>query len=356
MKLGEILVAQRVITEKQLKGALSAQLIYGGHLGTCLIELGCITEEKLGEVLSKISGVDYAPYSVLEDIPPYVIATLPAELAHKLMAVPFRIDGKTLDVAMIDPRNLEILDELRFTTGHRIRPWVAPEIRIFQVLERYYGIPRRLRYITICRQLDEAHRARPAEARSPAATPPAPPPVPEAFRTDPELLKTNGTAADGLAQVSRLLCAAETEDQLTEAILSHAAEGMKRAVLFVVKNGRAVPWKTVGLALAPRVAHRPSFPIVSEPVFMLMREEQYYRGPVPPDDEFRPFFTALVLDVPPEILVLPVYLDDQLVALFYGDGGAEGSIRGATEDYRRLMKKMSGALSMLRFKRVILAS
>jgi hypothetical protein len=56
---------------------------------------------------------------------------------------------------MIDPRNVRAIDELSFTTGRRITPWISPEIRIFQAMERYYGVPRRLRYITICQSIDK---------------------------------------------------------------------------------------------------------------------------------------------------------------------------------------------------------
>src|SRR5262245_43045439 len=54
MKLGEVLVHRGVITEQQLKKALDAQLIFGAHLGTCLIELGFIEEDTLGTILSEI--------------------------------------------------------------------------------------------------------------------------------------------------------------------------------------------------------------------------------------------------------------------------------------------------------------
>src|SRR5262245_19131447 len=58
---------------------------------------------------------------------------------------------------MIDPRNLPALDELSFAAGTRIVPWISPEARIFQVMERYYDIPRRQRYIAVCQDLDQVN-------------------------------------------------------------------------------------------------------------------------------------------------------------------------------------------------------
>jgi len=154
VRLGEFFVKKGLINPKQLEEALRGQLIFGGHLGTCLIEMGYIDEHTLGRTLAELFGVDYAPPHFLNDIPKSVIDLLPRRLAEKLHAVPFERKEKSLHVAMIDPKNLPALDELAFATGHRINPWVSPEARIFQVLERYYEVPRRQRYITVCQDMD----------------------------------------------------------------------------------------------------------------------------------------------------------------------------------------------------------
>src|SRR6185436_16473348 len=70
-----------------------------------------------------------------------------------------------LDVAMIDPKIPKALEELREASGFAIRSWIAPEVRIFEAMERYYDVPRRVRYVTLCRTLD---RGRPASQRAAA--------------------------------------------------------------------------------------------------------------------------------------------------------------------------------------------
>jgi hypothetical protein len=164
-ELGEFFV-RRADQPNQLEEALRGQLIFGGHLGTCLIEMGFIDEHTLGKTLAEMFGVDYAPPHFLNDIPKSIIDLLPRRLAEKLHAVPFERKDKSLHVAMIDPKNLPALDELAFATGHRINPWVSPEARIFQVLERYYEVPRRQRYISVCQDMDRLART------GPAASPP----------------------------------------------------------------------------------------------------------------------------------------------------------------------------------------
>ncbi|HZE88880.1 MAG TPA: hypothetical protein VE404_04990, partial [Verrucomicrobiae bacterium] len=79
-KLGEVLTDDGRITEAQLEKALKAQLIFGGHLGTSLIELGYVDEETLGETLAHAFNVPYAAYDILQNVPYSVIRAIPAKL------------------------------------------------------------------------------------------------------------------------------------------------------------------------------------------------------------------------------------------------------------------------------------
>ncbi len=154
-RIGEILIDKGVLTPEQLERALKAQLIFGGHLGTSLIELGYVDEATLGETLSEITGAPYASAEVLLEVPAAVIQTVPAKLAEQHRVVPIRLRERNLLVAAVHPRDLNAMDEIAFGAGYKVIPWVAPEIRIFQALERYYGIRRPPRYVTICRELDQ---------------------------------------------------------------------------------------------------------------------------------------------------------------------------------------------------------
>jgi len=152
-KLGERLVEAGIITEGHLQRALTAQRVFGGHLGTSLLELGYLDEETLGEALSGIAGVPYADFDTLSRIPYSVVRALPARLVEKHKVVPLKLEGKTLHLAMINPKNLLALDEISFVTGYRIVPMVSPEARILQVLEKYYNLPRDQRQVDLTREL-----------------------------------------------------------------------------------------------------------------------------------------------------------------------------------------------------------
>ncbi len=83
MRLGEALVQKGFITEDQLQQTLKAQLIYGGHLGTCLIEFGYVNESQLGRVLAEIFKVGYASVEMFQDINPAVIDMISKKVVER---------------------------------------------------------------------------------------------------------------------------------------------------------------------------------------------------------------------------------------------------------------------------------
>ncbi len=149
LRIGELLLKAGILSRQQLEEALNAQLIYGGKLGTNLVEHGFVTEEFLTSFLSKQCNIPAVDAEKLENIPSEVIECVPRDLAERHKVIPFRRDKRRLDVALVDPTNLKAIDEVAFKTGLLTRPHVAPEVTILRCLERYYHIPTRRRYIHI---------------------------------------------------------------------------------------------------------------------------------------------------------------------------------------------------------------
>ncbi len=149
LRIGEMLLEAGILTRQQLEEALNAQLIYGGKLGTNLVEHGFVTEEFLTSFLSKQCNMPAAEPKDLEDIPSSVIETLPRELADRHKVMPFRRDKRRLDLALVDPTNVKVVDDVAFKSGLLVRPYVAPEVLIHRALERYYQIAPPRRYIQV---------------------------------------------------------------------------------------------------------------------------------------------------------------------------------------------------------------
>src|SRR4051794_10736411 len=115
MRLGEKLVHDHRITAEQLEVALRAQVIYGGRLGTNLVELGHIDLDTLSRALAELHGVPAALQKHFEQVAgdQATVDLLPAPLAEKHYAVPLglaRLAGRQLVVAFMDPGNVGAID------------------------------------------------------------------------------------------------------------------------------------------------------------------------------------------------------------------------------------------------------
>ena len=137
-KLGQLLINNNVITEEQLKNALELQRKEGGRLGSNLIKLRFLTEEKLVAFLSKQYGV---PAINLSDykIESSVTKFMPQEVAYKYQILPVAKVGATLTIAMVDPSNVFAIDDVKFMTGYNVEPVVASESAIREAIAEYYG-------------------------------------------------------------------------------------------------------------------------------------------------------------------------------------------------------------------------
>ncbi len=135
-KLGELLLQEGLIEAEQLTRALEEQQHGGERIGTVLIKLGFISDDMLVEFLARQFHVPSVNPSRLT-IPKEIISLIPPEIAQKYQAVPFGLMGQTLNVAMADPGNLFIIDDIRFLTRKNIQVHVASEAIIKRVLGRY---------------------------------------------------------------------------------------------------------------------------------------------------------------------------------------------------------------------------
>lgn len=150
-RLGELLLGARLITEEQRSNALIRQMRVGGRIGTAFLEEG-VPEESLLRALSVQHHMAAAPPEELEDIRPEHLKLIPARLAQRLGVVPFKRVGRTVSVAMRDPKDLPAVDEVAALTGLSVKPHVACEARINAALEKYYGVPVDPRFPIILRR------------------------------------------------------------------------------------------------------------------------------------------------------------------------------------------------------------
>jgi type IV pilus assembly protein PilB len=136
-RLGQLLITSNIITEEHLKEALDLQRREGGRLGSNLVKLGFITEEKLVAFLSRQYGVpaiDLSDYKI--DLS--LLKLIPVEMARKYFIVPVARVGATLTIAMVDPSNVFAIDDVKFRTGYNVEVVVSSESSILQAISDHY--------------------------------------------------------------------------------------------------------------------------------------------------------------------------------------------------------------------------
>lgn len=135
--LGAMLIASNLIDEVQMQIALAEQQRTGRRFGSTLVDLKFIDENVLAAFLSK--QIDIPCISLLHiDIPRKVLRKLSREAAIECRAIPVRIASEQLEVAMVDPTDLEVLDRLERETAMTVSPLIAPESSIDEMIARCY--------------------------------------------------------------------------------------------------------------------------------------------------------------------------------------------------------------------------
>ncbi len=132
-----MLLEANLIDEVQMKIALEVQKKTGKRFGSTLVDLKFIDENVLAAFLSK--QIDIPCISLLNiAIPEEVISKIPYELAKKTLSMPIKIENNFLYVAMVDPTDLNSINEIENATNMPVVPLIAPQSSIEKVIKKYY--------------------------------------------------------------------------------------------------------------------------------------------------------------------------------------------------------------------------
>ncbi|MBX3154723.1 MAG: hypothetical protein KF773_01900 [Deltaproteobacteria bacterium] len=347
MKLGTLLLRNAAIGLSQLESALRNQVLYGGRLGTNLVELGFIDLELLSAYLAELSGYPIATPTLLDEVDASLLEKLGADDAHALRAIPLgRLaagDGAPpqVAVAMVEPTRAESLEILRSRFDAQVVPYVVPELRALYYLEKHFGLPRRARFIRSARPGGEvrasgavpavasagAGAATPAERRK--SQPLQGMVMPPAFTLEPRRRRASQVPAVPGVPITATYTAtcdaidtATHRDQIGEALVHYAKGRVDALVLFLIRDGNALGWGGYVAGGAPRTPiEEISLPLGGASSLQSAHDAgQPFVGP--PPSAARPVETKLwqALGTTPEpgiVIVVPVMVRQRSVNLIY---------------------------------------
>ena len=153
--LGELLIREKLINSDQLKTAIDYEKKNKVSLGSALVTLGHISEEEMAQALSRQLGYPYIDLSQFE-VYPDVINLIPVDIAKKHMIMPIHRIRSFLTMAMVDPTDLDIIENVRFRTSLSIQPVIASESGINDAINKYYGASDSIRVKEILEEIEHA--------------------------------------------------------------------------------------------------------------------------------------------------------------------------------------------------------
>jgi hypothetical protein len=390
VKLGEMLIEAGLLTPVQLVEALKNQVNYGGRLGTNLIDMGFLEEEDLDRFLSKKLGLPCATDEQLRSVSPDIIALFPKELVEKYSVIPLRRENKRLTLAMLDPSDLSVMDEISFVTGYFIIPMVAPELRLLMALEKYYDIKRNFRFVQISNKIMEQRRLSKqdeidakafheadlvdsskqqeeefieimdeivASAEPLSVEPPIMEPVeeepPEQDSANEEIVMT-GPAGFTFESLFEALAEVKDREEIADMLIAFLGQEFYRVALFMVKGTVVGGWRALrDKKVVPGIENLQISLEVPSVLKIVIDGKSFYLGAIPDAPENTRILSELGGDAPVSALLVPMMLMGRVVAIVYVDRGKE-PVANRLADLQKLAGKAAMAFEILILKNKIL--
>jgi hypothetical protein len=357
MKLGTLLLRDGIISLSQLEAALRAQVLYGGRLGTNLVELGFLDVNTLGLYLAQLHSVPCASQQQFQNADKAAIKVFGAELADLYTAFPLGYQDRAMVVALSEPGSVSTVEALARHCGYPILPHAAAELRILFYMEKHYGLMRKARYLRNA-SVRVSQPAVPERRRTQPGTAVESPVVrfEPRTRSRPELRPATDRPRITYLDACNSIDNALGRGQIADAMLAFGAGRFDAVVVLLLRGHTAIGWRayTDSGSVEPGDLERLALPLSGTSVFQAAHDSaRPFRGP--PPSVGRPAERRLwrVLSIeaePEEMLVVPILVQQRPVNLIYahGIGGArlenqhtdelvELALR-ASEAYARLLR------------------
>jgi hypothetical protein len=386
---GEWLVKERLLRPDGLRRAAEIYRDTQSRLDTVILDLGLMAESTLLDALGrfhKTRTVSRAELSAAEA----AAKKVSPRVALRMQAVPFRVEGKTLSVATLEPGDLLVEDELALITGCMVASYVCLEMRLYEALNRLYGIPLSAQYASLITRFDgegaaTISRTTPIGPRVRISTPekefaPGQSLPPQGRTRKPEIqdqelevsdedlslfpsLRTGESEAtietpsppvlsepeppaadlepeERLAATADALQHAEMRDDIADAVLGFCAPLFRRRLMLVNRKGTVMGWRGEGVGIDQTRMRKISLPLADPSVFVgLTQGTELWLGPIPEMPRNMDLVAGLGGAAPKDCFILPIKVREKTVCFLYCDNGEEGVGGLPMADLRRLAAK-----------------
>jgi len=138
-RLGDLLIEEGILSPAKLEEALARSRSSGKRVGEVLQEMEAVLESQILDALSKQLGI---PKIDLGEVAPdpELASLIDAEVIKRHKALPVKLEGNDLIVAMVDPLNLMAIDDIRLATGYDVKPYICSEKALDMRFQELFGV------------------------------------------------------------------------------------------------------------------------------------------------------------------------------------------------------------------------
>jgi hypothetical protein len=370
-KLGEMLLREGTLNEAQLERVLNAQAIYGGRLGTNLVEMGLVGEEELARLLNDKLGVPYLDPTALE-VSEELLALIPLDMVRRYRVLPVALQGRRLTVTMADPWDLNAIEEIGFVTGMVVVPRLCSELRLAVALERYFGIARPLRYLPVAwtpkppveatatcgesggHAAAEGSTLSRLEARTDAAAPIETHSRP--LRREPVRQPAEGAKRSTVKAVAAKLAAAGGEAEVVSAVLAYLRGEFERGAFLGLKRQPPAGVQVIGLATEGGGIAGGAFPLdEARQLKKVVLERRLFVGELAGEGGDARLLQSMGGDASAAAVMLPLAVAGQVVAVLCAKD-SKGRLAAGVFELQRVAAMAELALEMLCIRKRITAA
>jgi hypothetical protein len=350
---GKFLARKGILTPDQLDWATQSLVVVGGRLGTNIVELGYLTVEEVDGHLAEHFGVASPPLEWLQRPEVAALQALPADQIRRHKILPMAIRDQTLHLAMVDPGDSLISDDIRFSTGLEVLPYVVSDLHLAFLRERHFDIrrfgrvaaldpewarkqrgdaPSRKKEASTWADTDEQERA--ARNREAAGIVPLAGDEelsePGIFDSYPQFLEPaaesesteSGEAAPDSAEAPIPIEDAKDRAAVIDLTLGRALEHARAVALFLVHKGAVRGLSAQGDAIERRVSGL-LLADGSESILSRAAAGEAYHGRPSREGIDEALFDALGRSDAIDVAVFPIRIGERVVNVLYADNGPE---------------------------------
>jgi type IV pilus assembly protein PilB len=136
--LNDIVNDRQLISTEQFAEVKEEYNRTGKPLSQIIVDFGLLTEEQLLQAVADHLNIEFLDLQAVEPTPS-AIASVPASIARMYGVVPVSITGNNIVIAVLDPYNPHLVEELSFVLGKDVQLVVSPSKQIHEIIERHFG-------------------------------------------------------------------------------------------------------------------------------------------------------------------------------------------------------------------------